>query len=235
MKTSKTDYAQLFVWTDIDPAYEDDFNQWYNCEHMEERVAIEGFQWARRYRNISDTERRYLAIYRTENIGVFGSASYAQAFQHQTDWSNTNFARMSNTIRRVMHIPAEGGFGSGAAAAMVTLDQSGVTSEDLQSIAQSLSNSASEGNGILAYHVMTPDEALSTPLPSENPVGRTLETAVLIDATDQATAEKAGKTLLQKFNLSDDRVSLFSFIWELRSEDMEKVAARNAAQPQLGE
>lgn len=229
MKTSKTDYAQLFVWTDIDPAYEDDFNQWYDCEHMEERVAIDGFQWARRYRNISETERRYLAIYRTENISVFGSKSYAQAFQHQTDWSNTNFARMSNTKRRVMQIPAEGGFGSGSATAMVTLDQLGVTTEDLQSIAQSLSNSASEGIGVLAYHVMTPDEALSTPLPSENPLGRTLETAVLIDATDQAAAEKAAKTLLQQFDLSEDRLSLFNFIWELRSEDLEKIAARNAA------
>lgn len=229
MKTSNTDYAQLFVWTDIDPAHEDDFNQWYDCEHMEERVAIEGFQWARRYRNISETERRYLAIYRTENLDVFGTPSYAKAFQHQTEWSNANFARMSNTKRRVMHIPAEGGFGSGAVAAMVTLDQLGVSADELQSIAQTVSHTASEGAGVLAYHVMSPDEALSTPLPSENPEGRALETAILIDATDQAAAEKAAKALLQKFNLSDDRFSLFSFTWELRSEDLEKIAARNAA------
>lgn len=32
--------AELFVWTDIDPSHEEEFNQWYDREHMEERVAI---------------------------------------------------------------------------------------------------------------------------------------------------------------------------------------------------
>ena len=32
--------GELFIWTDIDPAHEDDFNQWYGCEHMAERAGI---------------------------------------------------------------------------------------------------------------------------------------------------------------------------------------------------
>src|SRR3546814_7604945 len=58
--------GELFIWTDIDPAHEDDFNQWYDREHMAERAGIAGFQWARRYR-ATQGERRYLALYRTED------------------------------------------------------------------------------------------------------------------------------------------------------------------------
>ena len=46
MKINPSNAAELFVWTDVDTTYEDDFNEWYDREHMEERVAIEGFQWA---------------------------------------------------------------------------------------------------------------------------------------------------------------------------------------------
>lgn len=225
MKITTTNYAQLFVWTDIDPAYEDDFNLWYDSEHMEERVAIEGFQWARRYRNTASSERRYLAIYRTQNIGTFSTPSYAKAFAHQTAWSNTNFARMQNTKRRVMHIPAECGFGTGASAALVSFPTLGLSAADLEKLAAPLADIP----GVLGYHLMDPDDALSTPLPSENPEGRSLETALLIDATTSAAAQAAGAALLELFALPQDRLSLFDFIWELRSEDLEKTTASNAA------
>src|SRR5699024_12665698 len=41
--------AELFIWTDVDPNYEDDLNQWYEHEHMLERASIPGFVWAWRY------------------------------------------------------------------------------------------------------------------------------------------------------------------------------------------
>ncbi|MBT8153423.1 hypothetical protein KMP13_05845 [Epibacterium ulvae] len=222
MESYKTQNAQLFVWTDIDPAHEGDFNLWYDREHMEERVAIEGFCWARRYRNRSDPGRRYLAIYRTENIQTFGTEAYAQAFNHQTDWSNTNFARMTNTKRRVMHVPTEGGFGSGAQAVLLTLADA-IT--DLDAIASTLTSV----EGVLGFHVMVPDETLSTPLPSEDLENRTLEPAILVDATNATAAQAAGAALLNKLNLGSDRASYFDFMWELRSQDLENSAANRTA------
>ncbi len=222
MEFQKTQNAQLFVWTDIDPAHEGDFNLWYDQEHMEERVAIEGFSWARRYRNLSDTGRRYLAIYRTESIHTFGTEAYAQAFRHQTDWSNTNFARMTNTSRRVMHVPLQGGFGCGARAALLTLED---TDTDLETIVSHLRGI----DGVLGFHVMIPDEILSTPLPSEDPENRKLETSILVDATNTAAAQAAGAALLEHLNLAEDRASYFDLMWELRSEDLDNKAANQAA------
>ena len=74
-----TDQAQLFVWSDIDPDHEADFNQWYDREHMEERVRIPGFTGARRYRAVSGSARRYLALYRASNLADFTPDASRQA------------------------------------------------------------------------------------------------------------------------------------------------------------
>ncbi|XOT96299.1 hypothetical protein ACMTAU_01705, partial [Alcaligenes pakistanensis] len=102
-RTDRDAPGELFIWTDIAPEHEQDFNQWYEREHMAERAAIPGFQWSRRYVR-QGPGRKYLALYRTESLRVFGTADYKKAFEQQTDWSNTNFGRMSNTHRRVMAV-----------------------------------------------------------------------------------------------------------------------------------
>jgi hypothetical protein len=42
-KTMTTSQGLLLVMADIDPAIEHDFNQWYEQEHLAERMAIPGF------------------------------------------------------------------------------------------------------------------------------------------------------------------------------------------------
>ena len=41
--------GMLLTSMDIDPSDEAEFNRWYDREHLEERVAIDGFLEARRY------------------------------------------------------------------------------------------------------------------------------------------------------------------------------------------
>ena len=41
--------ALLMVWTDIFADVEHDFNDWYNREHVRERVEVPGFIRARRF------------------------------------------------------------------------------------------------------------------------------------------------------------------------------------------
>src|SRR5690625_2476067 len=93
--------GELFIWTDVNPDFEQDFNQWYDKEHMEERASIPGFLWSRRYRS-AHGKRPYLALYRTAGLGVFTSEPYLNIFNNQTDWSKQCFERMMHTKRRVM-------------------------------------------------------------------------------------------------------------------------------------
>ncbi|MFY9877786.1 MAG: hypothetical protein WCD65_03780 [Pseudolabrys sp.] len=56
-----TSQGLLLVMADIDPAIERDFNQWYEQEHLSERMAIPGFLRARRFTAIEGSPK-YLAL-----------------------------------------------------------------------------------------------------------------------------------------------------------------------------
>ncbi|MGG4605499.1 hypothetical protein ACLPHM_11965 [Paenalcaligenes sp. Me131] len=216
MTSAQRTPGELFIWTNVDPTYEDDFNQWYDREHMEERAAIPGFCWARRYKN-PQNERRYLALYRTDDISVFHSPTYQQAFQHQTAWSLSNFSRMQNSQRRVMKVQPLAGFGTGAAIALITLgDQA--TAEQVSRIAEQIQK---QMDGVLALRLLTPDTELSTPLPSEDTSNRILEPVLIIDTTTEPVAAAASRWIIEEFKLDGTCATTFSLLWDLRSRDLQ--------------
>ena len=147
----------LFVWTNIDPLYEADFNKWYDREHVEERIAIEGFTVGARY-IASRAPRKYLGLYRTENLGVFTSPAYSKAFAHQTPWSVANFGRMSDAMRRVCAITAESGIGAGSWLAIVRLGRR-PAGADLATLAD-LGRTVATRDGVIATRLLEPDAGL---------------------------------------------------------------------------
>jgi len=211
-----TDQAQLFVWSDIDPDHEADFNQWYDREHMEERVRIPGFTGARRYRAVSGSARRYLALYRASSLADFTSDAYRKAFTKQTQWSITNFGRMSNTRRRVMHVAQEGGFGWGGALVLIELVPDAM---DRDAVADVLGKLMAE-EGVLRVHHMIPDETLSTPLPSETTEGRVLAPCIAIDVTSEPIAEATLRQLTEQLGGAVREAETFRLMWSLDAQDL---------------
>lgn len=65
----------LLMMTDIDAANEEDFNRWYEEEHLAERMAIPGFINARRFTALEGGPK-YLALYDLESPEVLQSAPY---------------------------------------------------------------------------------------------------------------------------------------------------------------
>jgi hypothetical protein len=211
-----TDQAQLFVWSDIDPDHEADFNQWYDREHMEERVRIPGFTGARRYRAVSGSARRYLALYRASSLADFTSDAYRKAFTKQTQWSITNFGRMSNTRRRVMHVAQEGGFGWGGALVLIELVPNAM---DTDAVSNVLGKLMAE-EGVLRVHHMIPDETLSTPLPSETIEGRVLAPCIAIDVTSEPIAEATLRQLTEQLGGAVREAETFRLMWSLDAQDL---------------
>jgi hypothetical protein len=67
---------------------EEEFNAWYDDEHMAERLAIPGFRSARRW--VTDCppgEGKYLATYELDSSSVLESPDYLARFKNQTPWS----------------------------------------------------------------------------------------------------------------------------------------------------
>jgi hypothetical protein len=78
----------LLTMTEPPPAMEEEFNAWYDDEHMGERLAIPGFRSARRWvADVAPGEGKYLATYELDSPGILTSAAYLARFQNQTPWS----------------------------------------------------------------------------------------------------------------------------------------------------
>ncbi|MBY6144774.1 hypothetical protein KUW09_12015 [Mameliella alba] len=215
-KIRSTEQAQLFVWSDIDPDHEADFNQWYDREHMEERVRIPGFTGARRYRAVSGSARRYLALYRASSLNDFTSDAYRKAFTKQTQWSVTNFGRMSNTRRRVMHVAQEGGFGWGGALVLIELVPGIMEPDALRATMEALMTR----EGVLRVHHMIPDAPLSTPLPSESTEGRVLAPCLAVDVTSEPIAEATLRQLTEELGGAVREAETFRLMWSLDENDL---------------
>ena len=112
--------GMLLTSMDIDAADEAEFNRWYDREHLEERVAIDGFLEARRY-VAHEGSPKYLCLYSTETFEVLDSPAYRTALANQTDWSKANIARFKNMIRAVARITISRGTGRGAALGIIRL------------------------------------------------------------------------------------------------------------------
>ncbi len=59
----------LLVWTNIPQDLDRDFNEWYNREHMPERVGIPGFLRGRRYIAL-DARPEFFTLYETASPAV---------------------------------------------------------------------------------------------------------------------------------------------------------------------
>ena len=94
--------ALLLVMMEIDPEYEDDFNRWYNEEHLPERLSVPGFVSARRFRAVEGSPR-YLALYELESPEVLHSEAYLHFLQGEgkTEWTQRVLSRVKNFVRNV--------------------------------------------------------------------------------------------------------------------------------------
>jgi len=85
----------LLVTMQPPPAFEEEFNAWYDSEHIPERLAVPGILTARRY-VAADAHPKYLAMYDLESHAVMASPAYLKvAFENSSPWTKRVTARVS--------------------------------------------------------------------------------------------------------------------------------------------
>jgi hypothetical protein len=84
--TKKKGTALLMVWADVPADKEEDFNRWYNQEHLAERLAVPGFLSAARYEAVKGGPK-HLAYYELENAAVLESEAYKRVQKNPTPWT----------------------------------------------------------------------------------------------------------------------------------------------------
>jgi hypothetical protein len=85
---------------DIPADYEDEFNRWYNTEHLQERVGIPGFFNGRRYISL-EGKPKYFALYETEEPGVLTGNAYKKILENPTPWTQKTMGLFQNFVRNI--------------------------------------------------------------------------------------------------------------------------------------
>ena len=147
--------GMLLTSMDIDPADEREFNLWYDSEHLEERVAIDGFLEARRY-VAHAASPKYLCLYSTETFAVLDSPAYRTVLANPTPWSKTTMARFKNMIRAVARITISRGQGRGAALGIIRLRPSAEGKDTLRAMLTDQLDPAGL-DGIISMHLIESD------------------------------------------------------------------------------
>jgi hypothetical protein len=213
--------GMLLTSMDIDASDEAEFNQWYDREHLLERVAIDGFLEARRY-VAHQGSPKYLCLYSTATFDVLDSPEYRTALMNPTDWSKKTLARFKNMIRAIARITVSRGAGRGAALGIVRLRPAGDTDKLRTALRDQLD--PEKLDGILSMHLIESDPALSRPISDDPPVSDpdSGDWFVLIDATDvkavsTALAARLGNTALKPAVIS---TGVYNLMWDLAKSDI---------------
>ena len=87
----------LVVQSDIAPELEPEFLRWYDEEHFPQRLAVPGFQRARRFEAGPQPASgagldvapppRHLAIYELDGLHVLESEAYRRLIANPTEWT----------------------------------------------------------------------------------------------------------------------------------------------------
>lgn len=216
--SSVTPYGMLYVASDINADDEADFNAWYDREHIEERVRMQGVLSAARYRAVSG-KPEYLGLYWAESIAVFASAAYSHAFQNQTEWSQKTLPKMVAPTRRIGEVSASVGQGSGAYVATLPLnmpDDSQALSDRCAEVGARLS----EDPGFVHSYLLSPVDELSRPLPQEDLGARRMYPILIIENSNETSNERALEFAARALDSRASQAARYSLTWKLSASEL---------------
>jgi hypothetical protein len=214
-----TGKGMLITSMDVDPADEQDFNLWYDREHLAERVGIDGFLEARRW-IAEDAPTKYFCTYSTDTFEALSSPAYKNVLASQTDWSKKHISRFQNFGRVVGRVSASRGQGRGAALGVVRLRPG---AEDKPALRTRLHELLDPGMlaGIISLHLVESDPELSKNLnkPDEANPGAG-DWYVLIDGTDIAAVQQLMASRFKAPGAPVVSTGAYRLMWDLAKSDL---------------
>ena len=99
----------LAAWLSVPARHDEEFNDWYNTEHLQQVSSVDGFLSARRYRAVGDEGNWYLALYDLSSSEVYFSEAFQHVLSNPTPWSRRIARlygpnRVVNVYRKILQI-----------------------------------------------------------------------------------------------------------------------------------
>jgi hypothetical protein len=223
--------GMLLILNDVDPDAEAEFNLWYDTEHMLERVSIPGFSRASRYRGTKSV-RKYCALYRTADLGVFESPAYRRALSLQSDWSKRILKLFKDPHRAVGTITARVGIGRGNHLTLAKLPSGPLGEAERANWSDVILPAIGNITQVVSAYLFEAAPHLSGPVAEYRPTTRPLaspDDCILI--VESSGREAISWTALQS-TIGDlakgcNDIGNFAFGWGLDQADISNSASKN--------
>ena len=93
----------LSIFNNVAPGREGEFEEWFQHEHLAERIAVPGFLLGRRYEAVSG-QPRFFNFYLTQSADVLNSADYLRRLDAPTPMTRVIMSEVfKDMIRTVCH------------------------------------------------------------------------------------------------------------------------------------
>jgi hypothetical protein len=210
--------GMLITSMNIEPQHEDEFNLWYDREHLAERVAIDGFIEARRW-IAEDANPKYFATYSTESFEDLSSPAYSKALANQTQWSKDNLARFKDMIRVVGRIGDSQGQGRGGVLGVVRLRPGELDANTRDALTQAMN--PGDLLHIISMHLIQSDPVLSKSLTEpDKPNPGAADWFVLIEGTALPAVVELIQNRFKTLGIPVVSVGTYRLLWDLAKSDL---------------
>ena len=141
------------MWTEIPEAIAYDLNEWYDREHVRNRVDVPGYIWGKRYKAVHGGPS-YMAVYATEGPHVQAGDDFLRVVTNPTP-GETRFApHFYNSIRMMCDVTASVGDSEGGIAGFLTLTPKDGAAEKLRThVVETVLPALVTHHGVLAAHL----------------------------------------------------------------------------------
>ena len=206
----------LAIWNDSRPGREAEFEQWFQSEHLEERLSVPGFLFGRRHEAISGSSR-FFNFYVTESPAVLTSKPYLDRLNDPTPMTrrimSEVFMNMCRTLcRRSIRLTNM----RGAFAVTARFNEAA----DEAVLAQSLRSFAGDP-AIASGEIWIAADQPDTPTATEEKLrggDRKIKACLMVDTLRQSDAERLGAVLTGQLPTAD--VGVFRVLCQLGRGDL---------------
>jgi len=206
-----TQHGILAIWNDCAAGREVEFEEWFQGEHLLERLAVPGFLFGRRHAAISGTAS-YFNFYLTESPAVLTSKPYLERLDNPTPLTRKVMSEMFiNMNRTICHRVLRRGSYRGGYAVTLRFNEVPDTTK-LTPLADILVQDA----GVAACEVWTAVDPAGQPVSMEEKLrggDKKIKACLMVDTLRQAEAEKLGQRLAEQFTGAD--VGVFRVLCQL--------------------
>lgn len=205
------DFGILAIWNDCVAGREAEFEEWFQGEHLQERLAVPGFLFGRRHQAISGS-CGYFNFYIVETPAVLTSKSYLERLNNPTPMTRKVMSEIFiNMNRTVCHRTLRRGAFRGAYAVTVRFNDV----PDIGGLTR-LSDFLVRDPGIAACEVWTAVDPAGQPVSMEEKLrggDKKIKACLMVDTLRQREAEKLGERFSKEF--TGEEVGAFRVLCQL--------------------